>query len=424
MQNIINEWYRCNNWYSLDSYENVWDYSNDLLKFDIPSAWHLSIMNRSSQFSYNTLDMIRYNKIIGSMSYLYTDKAGLHIDNSIQMPLQNIVQTMQWFPNKFEQRKNKQSDHTDEHSDSSSLYYGRLYYPTAKLEAMFLHNWYNKWQIVTRWISDPQILSNWSITLRKQNASNANTVQEWCYSNVDSLFGYRFLHSLRTTPSRFNNSLYMNSNLSCGAEFWLSGNTLNPGCSTTLRYLTHSANTGRPIVVLLSWNPIFGHLATSYSAHVLKNLKLGTRYDFNLYSLQSNLSLGLEFWNKSAKNGNEIEKNRNHHLSLKDTYIPTQIMINQNDKEFGRTDNDYITYIFQNSLNQIDNEKFLINNFKRNWVNEKFNSVWKLSTSLLEKDINLLWQGKWNGFILSIGTKLSLNTLQETKIGIKIQYIN
>lgn len=412
MQSVIEEWYRANNWTRLNSYENVWDYSNALLKFDIPDAWQLSIMNRSSSFSYNTLDMTRCNKITGSISYLYTDSPGVKIGNSIQMPLQNIAQTMQWFPHRQTTRKLPSNS-------SSSLYYGRLYYPTAKLEAMFLHNWYNKWQLATCWISDPQILSNWSITLRKQAT---NTVQEWCYSNVDSLFGYRFLHSLTTTPSRFNNSLYMNSNLSCGAEFWLTAKTLNPACSTTLRYLTHSANTGRPIVVLFSWNPIFGHLATSYSAHVLKNLKLATRYDFNLYSLQSNLSLGLEFWNKSAAHDKSSTT-----VSLRDTYIPTQILVNDDyNKDFHviPRDHDYVTYVFQNSLNQIDYEKFLINNFRENWIHEKFNSVWKLSTSFIERDINLLWQGKWNGFILSFGTRLQLNNLNDTKIGIKIQYIN
>jgi distribution and morphology protein 10 len=42
-------------------------------------------------------------------------------------------------------------------------------------------------------------------------------------------------------------------------------------------------------------NPAMGHYSTSYTRPMSKELNISTRYDFNAYSLKSDLAVGFEF---------------------------------------------------------------------------------------------------------------------------------
>lgn len=41
-------------------------------------------------------------------------------------------------------------------------------------------------------------------------------------------------------------------------------------------------------------NPIMGHISTSYTSHIVPSTILSTRYDFNVYSYDSDVSIGIE----------------------------------------------------------------------------------------------------------------------------------
>ena len=50
----------------------------------------------------------------------------------------------------------------------------------------------------------------------------------------------------------------------------------------------------------LTLNPLMGNLSSTYAVRAGPNLALCSRFDFNVYSYESDVSLGLELWQRSA----------------------------------------------------------------------------------------------------------------------------
>lgn len=459
MDYVVKAFEKQTNWSPDNSYENITATSRSLLNFSIPQSFKFQTSNKSTNHSFNTLELNRGKKINGSLTYLYTDVEGLDsvLQGSNEIALQDATETYRniqpsfnkhhiphWglpsqndvlqFPPKFIPR---------------SLYLGRLYYPSSVLEAMLIKRLSPYTQLTVKCISSTVRGSNlnyWTLSWQRYKEQNCH---EWILSSNDGLCGYRFLHNVITSPSKFNNSLYNNSSLAVGAEFWLSLGSLNPGCSTSLRYCTHSANTGRPLTLTFTWNPLFGHVMSTYSAKTSANSTFTTKYDFNLYSTESNLSFGCEFWKSAgsievASNENVInsvaaiphnEKMDQELLSLNDISTETNITVqDESIKEFTDHQQKYLydlTKTFESSLQQIDKERSIIEDFENKFNNKQFSSVWKFSTSLMNKNLKILWEGKFKGFLLSAGTELLFkkddNGIQpiinpSSKFGVKIQY--
>ena len=97
-----------------------------------------------------------------------------------------------------------------------------------------------------------------------------------------------------------------------------------------------------------------------------------------------------------------------------------------------------LTVAFSSSLKKIDKEKSMIEQFENRINQSNFTSVWKLSTSSKDKNLRLLWEGKFKGFLLSAGTEFcktnprnEINEVPSTenkltfypnKFGIQLQY--
>jgi mitochondrial distribution and morphology protein 10 len=48
---------------------------------------------------------------------------------------------------------------------------------------------------------------------------------------------------------------------------------------------------------------MLGHISSAYAAQVSPDLSLGSRFDFNVYSYESEWTLGAEWWLRRAKTG-------------------------------------------------------------------------------------------------------------------------
>ncbi|KAF9087862.1 Mitochondrial distribution and morphology protein 10 [Mortierella sp. GBA35] len=59
-----------------------------------------------------------------------------------------------------------------------------------------------------------------------------------------------------------------------------------------------------PITITQTLNPIMGHVSSSYAAQVHPDLGLCSRFDFNLYSYDSELTAGVEWWIRKRKGSN------------------------------------------------------------------------------------------------------------------------
>ncbi|KAF9338574.1 Mitochondrial distribution and morphology protein 10 [Linnemannia elongata] len=63
-----------------------------------------------------------------------------------------------------------------------------------------------------------------------------------------------------------------------------------------------------PITITQTLNPIMGHVSSSYAAQVHPDLGLCSRFDFNLYSYDSELTAGVEWWIRERKGANSNEQ--------------------------------------------------------------------------------------------------------------------
>lgn len=55
-----------------------------------------------------------------------------------------------------------------------------------------------------------------------------------------------------------------------------------------------------PLTATLTLNPLMGNLSTTYAVKAGKNLALCSKFDFNVYSYESDLMLGCELWRMKA----------------------------------------------------------------------------------------------------------------------------
>ncbi|KAK3847252.1 MAG: mitochondrial distribution and morphology protein 10 [Linnemannia gamsii] len=63
-----------------------------------------------------------------------------------------------------------------------------------------------------------------------------------------------------------------------------------------------------PITITQTLNPIMGHVSSSYAAQVHPDLGLCSRFDFNLYSYDSELTAGVEWWIRERKSASSNEQ--------------------------------------------------------------------------------------------------------------------
>lgn len=447
MNHVLRSFEQSTNWNSDNSYANITATSRALLDFSIPTAFEFQISGATTPYTFNTLKVSTQRIFNGSLTYLYTDAKNLDriVQTSTQINLQDATETYKYFQ-LFNNHKNMLGNDQGTTLAPKSLYYGKIYYPNSNLEAMIVKRLNKYTQLTLKCISSFKDINILTCYWQRNKGRNS---QELILSTNDFLCGYRCLHNFLGGPSKMNMSLYNNSSLSIGGELWLGLITLSPGCSTTLRYCTHSPNTGRPLTLTLTWNPLFGHLSSSYSAKTSSNSTFCVKYDFNLYSIESNLSFGCEFWKLSRRqtenNQEETttvikEDNIMYHHLLPQTSISAEqksSSLKNDEKQRERLLTELAT-TFSTSLKKIDEEKSTIQQFAKLLNNSDFTSVWKLSTSLRDKNLKVLWEGKFKGFLLSAGTELyktevfdaSQNSvaldkklsIYPTKFGLQLQY--
>lgn len=441
MEYISRAFEQSTNWNRDNSYAEITATTNALLDFKVPSAFEFQVSNVSTPYTFNTMRVSTRTVFNGSLTYLYTDADNLEriCQDSGSIDLQNVTETYRYFQ-PFNNRKTANSN--ADKIMNKSLYYGRMLYPSSNLEAMIIKRLNAHNQLKFKWLST---FDDFNILTCYWQHDTGRNCQEAIFSTNDLLCGYRVLHNFIDKPSKMKNSLYNNSSLSLGAEFWLGLITLSPGCSTTVRYCTHAPNTGRPLTLTLKWNPIFGNLSSSYSAKTSSNTTVCAKYDFNLYSIDSNLSFGAEFWRRgdsavAQEQHNDIPQTFGntdnlmyHHLmpALSQKQASPQAKKDLEEKQQLLNN---LTTAFSSSLKKIDREKSMIEEFENNLSSANFTSVWKISTSLRDANLKVLWEGKFKGFLISAGTEVSkptplLDSISSEKLpayvskfGVQLQY--
>ena len=64
----------------------------------------------------------------------------------------------------------------------------------------------------------------------------------------------------------------------------------------TLPEIEGSPPSQPPTIITATLNPLMGHISTAYAAKLGNDLALCSRFEFNAYSYESDLSIGAEWW--------------------------------------------------------------------------------------------------------------------------------
>ena len=93
----------------------------------------------------------------------------------------------------------------------------------------------------------------------------------------------------------------LHGRFSAGAELYYGLLNKSGGVSTGIRFATLPRHTGFPYTMTLTLNPLMGNLSSTYAVKASPSLALCSRFDFNVYSYESDLQLGMELWRRRRK---------------------------------------------------------------------------------------------------------------------------
>ncbi|CAI5756491.1 unnamed protein product [Candida verbasci] len=409
-------YYKSIGWNEDNIYSNITATSNALLEFSIPNGIKIDNSNKTTDYSASSFTLSNQHQINGSLAYLYSSIPLTNTMGTKEISLQDAIAGFKIIEPVL--LVNKQLN-SNLNSKSSSLLYGRMYFPGSALEAMLIKRISENTQLLIKCISNPHLEKNGTMIVYLQN-NKTKYSRELIFSTNELLLGVRCLYNLGSSlNSKINPNLipkFDNSVVSIGTELWYAARTMSPGLSTALRYSTRSTSTGKPLTMTLAINPILGHVSSTYTVKTSVASTFCSKYDFNFFSYASNLSLGFELYSYSRKKNNLKSFPIKNDLPPTNTEILNQIRSIDNgyqikpDLVSSKTlNNQAVTTAFQNLVNESD-----------------FSSVLKVSTSLNDKMMKLLWEGRCKDILVSTGVKIALNPTTNTpevnRLGISFSY--
>ena len=88
--------------------------------------------------------------------------------------------------------------------------------------------------------------------------------------------------------------------------------------------LTKIYNDNMESITTLVLNPVMGHLSSSYTTHLQPTLVMTTKFDFNVYSYESDVSVGLKISPSISDIDIRIPQTLNARFSLSNVFSVTQ----------------------------------------------------------------------------------------------------
>ena len=255
----------------------------------------LSSPNAASSYEIGHVGLIN-----GSLSYLYTSLPLQRPSKSSQLDLGDFVPGYRHVRD-LEQPERARGDgllKNEPRERPDTLLYGRLYLPRSTLEAMYLRRLSPTRQIQLSYVSD-STLNNAATLLALYQHEYGKLNTEYLYSTDSALVGFRGLYNFGEDQTGESSSLpteQRNGRLSAGGEVYYGLLNKSGGISGGLRFTTLPQHAGFPYTMKLTMNPLMGNLSSSYAVKAGRNLALCSQFDFNFYSYESGLRLGLELW--------------------------------------------------------------------------------------------------------------------------------
>lgn len=336
MTYCLRQYFRTIGWNDDNLYSNLCSASRAILDFQTPCGFTFEISKIQSPMFNSSYSMNASPTLNGSISYLFTSRP-LVIEPSFRL---NFVEMIDRFHLDPLARANRARGNNEEEIKpiNDYLLYGRLYIPTGRLEAIYSRRFSPWMQCVITGVSEPRMKAASHCTGELQYDAG-----KWCtevsYTTDGELFGLRGLYNLSSHGSEGNiehgevfankkevttngikasvverNEFDEQSNSddddvvealkgewSIGAELYYGIREKNGGVSTGIRYRTLPQFSAQsPLTVTYLFNPFMGHMSAAFAAQVSEDLALCPRYEFNIYSYESDLTIGAEWWQRES----------------------------------------------------------------------------------------------------------------------------
>jgi len=408
--------YRSTGWNEHNIFSHVCESSDSILQFSIPSGIKVDVSSKSSDYLASSFTLSNYHSINGSIAYLFSSKPLVGTMGTKDVSLQDAIagfRIVDPMSTAYNVTSTAYSTSPSDARDSNvtpdwknSLVYGRMYFPGSALEAMIIKRISKTTQLLLKCISNPNLEKNGTMIVYLQK-NTPTFLREFIYSTNESLFGFRCLYNfgMNEGTSAIDHTQYTkkfdNSVMSLGTEIWYAARTMLPGLSTAFRYSTRSTSTGKPLTMTLACNPILGHISSTYTVKTSVSSSFCSKYDFNIFSYASNLSLGFELYNYSQPlKSSEHNEDDVSHVSIPEEPSKDRIInVIQDSDNYFRINPNLLP-----SANADATRAF------QNLVNESnFSSVVKCSTSLSDRLLKVLWEGRVKDFLVSAGVKVGIN---------------
>ena len=201
-----------------------------------------------------------------------------------------------------------------------TLLYGRLFLPRSTLEALYMCRFNPRTQLKVSCVSDSRLPNGGTVLAHLQH-DTAKHCTEYIYSTDSALLGIRGLYNFgiiatsgdgskgptdpAVAPTNEAAKLSVvqafpkaHGRFSAGGEIYYGLLNKSGGVSTGLRFTTLSSHIGFPYTMTLTLNPLMGNLSSTYTVCASSLLALSSRFDFNIYSYESELQIGAELWRR------------------------------------------------------------------------------------------------------------------------------
>ncbi|KAH8600359.1 hypothetical protein B0O99DRAFT_649184 [Bisporella sp. PMI_857] len=266
MDYVQHAFYNASNWNYENSYSQLTATARALLDFETPRGLRLNVSSLSSPNFATSYNLGSVGLVDGSFSYLYSSCPLRTISQSSKIDLHDVIRGYRQIQElrKPDEPWEWEQWHAGRRIDSrDTLLYGRLYLPLSTLEALYL---------------------------RRLSPTPAAEV---------------------ICPTRTEDRIY--GRFSAGAEMYYGALNKSGGVSFGGRFATLPAHRGLPLTATLTLNPLMGNISTTYAVKAGRDLSLCSKFDFNVYSYESDVMIGCELWRMKQK----VEKKRERSMAAK-----------------------------------------------------------------------------------------------------------
>lgn len=317
MDYIQNAFYEATDWNQDNSYAQLTATARALLDFPTPRGLKMNLSSLSSPNFATSYGFGNVGVVDGSVSYLSSSLPLTNVHRSCDVDLHAVTQG-------YRQLQELRCPEDPRYWEvwqggiridrRAALLCGKMYLPASQLEALYLRRISPTQQVRLTAVSDSKLKSGGTIMAMLQQ-DTGKWCSEYLYITDGALIGARGLYNFGRDPrktdpptttaatSECSPTSEYSGRFSMGAELYYGILNKSAGMSTGFRYSTLPNHPGTPLTMTLTLNPLIGHLSATYAIRPVTSAAFCSRFEFNMYSYESDLSVGCELWRRRSGEG-------------------------------------------------------------------------------------------------------------------------